>query len=262
MKILSIGNSFSENMQTYVHQMAEAAGENVTVVNAYYGGCTMRRHTVFYDKKIPIYRRYMNGKCEEEGVTLQSIISSDKFDFVTFQPGTGGWEEQGEVTPNAPYFGRLIGIAKEYQPQATLVYNHYWADSDTSTRNVFRLVFGSDREKMRALWQKYADQAKNEYGIEYINPCGLAVDIAYKEMGDRLYLDGYHMSWVGNYLLGCEWLEYFTGKRTPESFIPTPPENPKIEVAAPDARELEIMREAAHKAVLSVKNTPASLGIK
>ncbi len=98
MKILSIGNSFSENMHRYAHQMAEAAGVDLTVVNTFYGGCTMRRHTVFYDKEMPIYKKFVNAKCTEDGVTLQSILSSDTFDFVTFQAGTGGWEDEREGT--------------------------------------------------------------------------------------------------------------------------------------------------------------------
>ncbi len=262
MKILSIGNSFSQNMHAYVHDMALAAGEDVTVVNAYYGGCTMRRHTVFYDKNIPIYKWFIDSKLFKDGVTLREIISSDVFDFVTLQSGTGGWEEYGEVTPNSPYIGKLIDVAKEYQPRATLVYNHYWADSDACTRSVFKYVFGSSRKAMQEHWQRYADEARDEYGIKYINPCGKAVDIAYEKMGERLYLDGYHMCRVGNYLLGCEWVEYFTGSQVPESFIPAPPEDSKYDIPMPDDNERAIMRAAAHEAVLTQKNTPAELGIK
>ena len=44
MKILAIGNSFSEDASAYIHQMAESAGYDVQIVNLYIGGCPLERH--------------------------------------------------------------------------------------------------------------------------------------------------------------------------------------------------------------------------
>ena len=44
MKILAIGNSFSEDASAYIHQMAEIAGYDVQIVNLYIGGCPLERH--------------------------------------------------------------------------------------------------------------------------------------------------------------------------------------------------------------------------
>ena len=61
MKILSIGNSFSRNMQRFAHPVAGAAGQDLTVVNAYHAGCTMPEHAAFFKEGAPAYKHFRNG---------------------------------------------------------------------------------------------------------------------------------------------------------------------------------------------------------
>ena len=44
MKILCIGNSFSEDATRYIHQIARADGYKMKVVNLYIGGCSFSQH--------------------------------------------------------------------------------------------------------------------------------------------------------------------------------------------------------------------------
>ena len=44
MKILAVGNSFSRNATTYLHQTAAAQGISLTAVNLYIGGCSLETH--------------------------------------------------------------------------------------------------------------------------------------------------------------------------------------------------------------------------
>ena len=44
MNILSIGNSFSQDAQRYLHQIATAGGEELNVFNLYIGGSTLSMH--------------------------------------------------------------------------------------------------------------------------------------------------------------------------------------------------------------------------
>ena len=44
MKILAIGNSFSQDATRYLHQIAKADNYDLTVVNLYIGGCSMETH--------------------------------------------------------------------------------------------------------------------------------------------------------------------------------------------------------------------------
>ena len=44
MKILSIGNSFSQDAQRYLHRLAKNEGVDMKTVNLYIGGCPLRSH--------------------------------------------------------------------------------------------------------------------------------------------------------------------------------------------------------------------------
>ena len=44
MKVLSIGNSFSQDAQKYLHRLAKQDGVELKTVNLYIGGCSLQRH--------------------------------------------------------------------------------------------------------------------------------------------------------------------------------------------------------------------------
>lgn len=44
MKVLSIGNSFSEDAQRYLHRLAKHNGVNLRTVNLLIGGCSLQTH--------------------------------------------------------------------------------------------------------------------------------------------------------------------------------------------------------------------------
>ena len=44
MKILSIGSSFSQDAQRYLHRIATANAQDLKCVNLYIGGCSLRTH--------------------------------------------------------------------------------------------------------------------------------------------------------------------------------------------------------------------------
>ena len=46
MKILSIGNSFSQDAHRYIHDIAKGEGVNIKCVNLYIGGCSLQTHYV------------------------------------------------------------------------------------------------------------------------------------------------------------------------------------------------------------------------
>lgn len=43
-RILSIGNSFSQDAQRHLHDLAKCEGVTIETVNPFIGGCTLERH--------------------------------------------------------------------------------------------------------------------------------------------------------------------------------------------------------------------------
>lgn len=53
MKILAIGNSFSEDACRYIHKIAAADGQNIKTVNLYIGGVRSKRIITTFWKIAP-----------------------------------------------------------------------------------------------------------------------------------------------------------------------------------------------------------------
>ena len=79
LKILSIGNSFSDDAQRYLYQIARAGHQEMKVVNAYIGGCSLHRH----------YTNMLSG--ERGPIGLNSTV------FLRSAGGTSGNPSQRRV---------------------------------------------------------------------------------------------------------------------------------------------------------------------
>ncbi len=249
LRILSIGNSFSMDQQTYVHQMAKAAGLDITVINAYIGGCTFKRHLCELTQSNYQYQK--NGsEVVENGWNLDRFIGLGNWDFITFQPGT---LHLNRLLPEEPYyFSQLLEYVryKNDNPDTKYAYNFSWSDGDVSTRYFYNDYFGRNREAMLGEFVKMAKCAL-ESGVKYIIPGGYAVENGFKVYGDRIYRDGFHASEIARYMHACLWFEFFTGLEVPASYSP---ENPSFSGGIlPTEEERANARIFARKALEQVK---------
>ena len=85
MKILCVGNSFSVDVSTYVHQIAKAAGKDIDIYVLYIGGCPINLHYKNLLSGEKAYEFYKNGErnpimwCSiQEGLTTKVEPSSKK----------------------------------------------------------------------------------------------------------------------------------------------------------------------------------------
>lgn len=84
--ILSIGNSFSQDAQRYLHELAKSEGVNIQTVNLYIGGCSLEQHfyNVLEDKKA--YLLEMNGySVSGFMVSIKEALLARNWDYVTLQ---------------------------------------------------------------------------------------------------------------------------------------------------------------------------------
>lgn len=217
LKILTIGNSYAADQQAYVHQMAVAAGFDLTVCIAYFGSCSFHQHVEFYETDAPVYKYYENGRVVERGVTLRDVLAKYDWDYVTFQRGT---EKKNYIFPNQPYLSQLVAIVRERFPNAELIYHQSWVDAEGSERAIFRDAYGKSREYQHEKMLEGAAEAQATCGIRLVTPCGDAMWAAYGEFGERLHRDHFHSSELGRYLHACVWFEFFTGLPAPADFLP------------------------------------------
>ena len=198
-KILSIGNSFSEDAQRYVYGIARADGVSIKTVNLYIGGCTLERHHRNMLSGRPEYDFQINGiKNTGIKISIDDALLLDNWDYITVQ-------QQSLSSCNdetfVPYVDALTEKIRKYCPKAKLLMIQTWG-----YKNGSQMLINAGYEKhefmfydIRRSYKKIAERI-NADGIIY---AGEAVLLANKEGYDKIYRDEFHMSkGFGRYMIG------------------------------------------------------------
>ena len=105
MEILSIGNSFSQDAQKYLHRIAETNGERLKCVNLYIGGCSLRQHYLNMLDNAAKYEFEFNGEHTGLLVSISEALKSDNWDYVTLQQAS---RESFNFDNYVPYLTRFL----------------------------------------------------------------------------------------------------------------------------------------------------------
>ncbi len=218
MKILSIGNSFSEDAQAYLHMLAEQRGIDLTTVNLAIGGCSLQTHWENVEQNNANYLYGVNGGAwAEQLVTIKEILESEQFDAVTLQQVSGF---SGQYETYQPYLNDLAAYVREKQPGADLYFQRTWAYEWGSPHGHFPLYECNQRKMYDALCAASA-QACLAIGATVI-PAGTVIQTLretvpafdYANGGESLCRDSFHMSVTyGRFAVALCWLATLTGKK-------------------------------------------------
>jgi hypothetical protein len=181
-RLLTIGNSFSENALTYLEALAESTGEvRFLVGRASLGGCSLEKHwnLAEYTARVSDYKTY-RIRTGADGVavegSLQVALSLEAWDVVTLQQASWlGWRPE----TFQPHLKHLHGLVRERAPQAKIMLQQTWAyqsDSPFLPQNGLtqELMF----ERIRSAYVRHA----GELGCGIL-PSGEAVQRARREPG-------------------------------------------------------------------------------
>lgn len=120
LKVLMIGNSFSQNASRYLPQMAQEANVNLILGRAEMGGCSLKRH---WDSVVVNDIDTNRGKAYK-GKSLRQLLSSQKWDIVTMQQYS---LLSGDEATYQPFAKHLYDLVKSYQPDARVFIHQTWA---------------------------------------------------------------------------------------------------------------------------------------
>ena len=233
MKILAIGNSFSQDATRYLQKIGESTGTDLFVRNAYIGGCSLEMHANNAKSEEKVYE-YQKDADKIEDISLTGAIPKEKWDFITVQQAS---HFSGKYETYEPYLSELIAHIKQHAPQAKIVFHRTWPYEKGSTHGAFP-DYGCDRTLMYEKIVGASAVAAERYGLDII-PAG---DIIYalgqtdyfdKENGGvSLYRDGFHLGWIyGRYLAALVWYKFFTGNDVSAvTYIPKEAEKEIIEI--------------------------------
>ena len=198
-KILMIGNSFSDDTETYLHALASAYSldlNKVKVADIYIGGCTIDTHVsnAKQNAKSYVYRNwYGAASTDTYNVSIKDALQKEDWDFVTLQQGSGSSGIK-DTYNNLDY---LVNYVKSNvkNKSANILWLQTWAYAQDSTHDEFVKYHNNQQEMYTAICDAYKEKVKPISDIIDVIPCGNAIQNARAGVfGDTLNRDGYHLS--------------------------------------------------------------------
>ncbi len=214
LKILTIGNSFSDDTMEYVYQIAKSAGVNkIKLGNLYIGSCTLDLHAqnAKQDKGAYDYRTNFNGTWQtQSNYKMSDAISSENWDFISIQQASGS----SGIEDTYSELGYMLAYIEDNaigNPQ--IVWNMTWAYQQDSTHGEFGKYQNSQLVMYDMILETVKAKVETKDSIKIISPTGTAIQNARTSfVGDNLTRDGFHLSpFLGRYIAGLTFFHKLTG---------------------------------------------------
>ena len=218
-KMLSIGNSFSQDALFYFKGLADDAGIEVDVWHMCIGGCSLERHYNNMMADLPEYNFSVNGEVRP-AATLSEVIEKEKFDIVTIQQVS---HMSGLYSTYHPYVDTLAAYIRKHQPNAKLWWHKTWAYEIDSSHAGFA-PYSKSQDIMYKAICKVVEKVNDEMKFDGIIPSGDVIQTLRSRpefnypQEPSLCRDGFHMHLLyGRYAVGATWFETLLGGNILES---------------------------------------------
>ncbi len=208
MNILSIGNSFSQDAQRYLHRIAKADGFDLNTFNLYIGGCPLSLH---YRNMISEERAYtleMNGENTGLTVSLKDALLNRNWDVVTIQ-------QVSDQAPNfetyQPYLNKIVEYVRQCVPKAKIAIHQTWAYEQDSHRLNVGLGYNNHVDMFHDIERSYK-KAAEEIVADLVIPSGKIFQRLIASGIEKVHRDTFHASLgLGRYALGLLWYSILSG---------------------------------------------------
>lgn len=201
MQILSIGNSFSDDVFEHFYDVAESAGVDVVVGVLYMQSASLQQH---WDKSQSggtyEYRKWTKekGKINTLGITIPEAVANGNWDVIVLQQNSGN---SGIYSTFQPYLNNLQTYLKSIatNPDVKFALNMTWA-YDSTSKHVDFVKYGSNQKTMYNAIVNAYKQAVVDSNIDIVIPTGTAIQNArtlgyLKDVGQNITRDGYHLDY-------------------------------------------------------------------
>lgn len=213
-KILAIGNSFSQDSTAYLYDIFKAAGvDEVIVGNAFIGGCSIEKHYQMAEsgEEAYTYTKYTSAGTKSVSSNLVNMVADEYWDIITLQQASqySGMPETYADLPDLIEF--VLDNCKN--PAVDLKFHMTWAYEQSSTHGGFKNYDKNQMTMYNAIVNAVQNTALKNEDIEGVLPSGTAIqNLRTSYFGDTLTRDGHHLSLdVGRFTVGLTWACATTG---------------------------------------------------
>ncbi len=215
MKVLSIGNSFSQDAHNKLHALAKANGVELEIVNLYIGGCSLERHWSNIQSNAKDYDLELNGGAAVRKISIEEALTLYEWDVITLQQASTYSQKFDTYTPYAENIAKYV---REKCSGAKIWFHETWAYEN----DYFAEGKREDIKSQRRMYENILAAAKQV--SEVINAPLIRSNVAiqavrenvpefnYAKGGISLNRDGYHLSYdYGRFIAAYTWLYELTG---------------------------------------------------
>lgn len=205
MKILSIGNSYSQDSTRYLHQLAESCGVELDTANLYIGGCPLSLHHRNMLSEEKAYHYELNGKYTYLNASIKEALLASDWDVVTLQQQSF---RSTDYSTFQPYLNNLAEYVRKHVPQAKIAMHQTWGYRDGEAC----LQHYANGSAMFADVEISYNKAMQDINADIILKSGKAFEMLKENGITDFYRDPIHASLgLGRYTLGLVWLKTLTG---------------------------------------------------
>ncbi len=210
LKILAIGNSFSQDATACLEELAGKGGIETEAVNLYIGGCSLATHWHNAQNDLAAYEYQRKGIGVGRKVSIREALREKSWDVVTLQQFSG---DSGLWKTYQPYLGELSGYVRKYAPGARQMFHETWAYEIGSANPAFE-KYGKNQQVMYRMLRAACRRAAAAVDAGFI-PCGDAIQAlrALPQFDSRhgglsLCRDGSHLDLnYGRFAAAAVWYE-------------------------------------------------------
>ena len=216
LKILAIGNSFSEDAMQMLYEIAQAEGkEQIVLGNMVIGGCSLNTHAKHTTSNEKAYTFYFNDKGfwnTEDKCTLQAGIRRADWDIITIQQASNASGKANTYNQDIQTIVDYIHKNKA-NPGAKILWHMTWAYKLDSTSEEFANYDYNQTTMYEAITGAVQEKIVPDSAFSGVLPSGTAIQNARSSyLGDVMNRDGAHLSDLGRVIAGYTWYCVLTGK--------------------------------------------------
>lgn len=209
MDILSIGNSFSQDAQRYLHRIAQRDDFTLNSFNLFIGGCSLQQHyrNMCSDEKT--YTLEMNGESTDFLVSLKEALTNRPWDVITMQQVS---QQSPDYHSFQPYLDELTDYVRRTVPNAKIAIHQTWAYHRDNHVMREHLGFADHHQMLSKVVEAYQEAAEH-IGADYLIPSGEVMGALLKSGIQNVHRDMLHASnGLGRFALGLTWYTVLTGR--------------------------------------------------
>jgi hypothetical protein len=216
MKILSIGNSFSQDAHKYLPRLAMENGVPMELYNLYIAGCSLEKH---WENAVWNKRNYLlekDGVSTDRYVSLREALELETWDVITFQQSS---PYSGMPQTYVPYLTSLAKLVQSAHPAAELYFHQTWAYEWNADRPGFAHYQNDQREMYRRISD--ASVMASKLLDAPLIPVGSVIQCLREKVpafdfhngGLSLCRDGFHLSLdYGRFTAAAVWFRVLCGR--------------------------------------------------